>query len=136
MPRYLLDTNACIQILRGRSSVLKARVATQVLPDLAICASVWSELLVGAHLSTRGYATVRNEIQWFADLSMVPFGRLEAEQHAEIRAYLQRLGQLIGERDMQISACARAHDLIVITHNTREFARVPGLKVEDWETDP
>ncbi|MFM8331697.1 MAG: PIN domain-containing protein [Candidatus Methylumidiphilus sp.] len=133
MPRFLLDTNACIQIIKGRTPSLQARLANRQRSDIAICATVWSELLVGPHLSKRGYAVVRAEIDRFSYFTLIPFDRLEAEHHAEIRAYLQSRGQLIGERDMQIAACARAHGLIVVTHNTHEFSRVPGLNIEDWE---
>ena len=53
--------------------------------------------------------------------------------YADIRAHLQSAGQLIGERDLQIAAITRARNVMLITHNTREFARVPGLAFEDWE---
>jgi predicted nucleic acid-binding protein len=48
-------------------------------------------------------------------------------------APIQRQGQLIGGNDMQIAATALAHGLILVTHNTREFSRVPGLQLEDWQ---
>jgi tRNA(fMet)-specific endonuclease VapC len=51
----------------------------------------------------------------------------------EIRAYLARLGKPIGPYDMQIAAIALAHNVILVTHNTREFSRIPDLQIEDWE---
>ena len=51
----------------------------------------------------------------------------------QIRAQLQKLGTPIGSYDLQIAAIALAHNLILVTHNTREFERVEGLKLEDWQ---
>ncbi len=56
-----------------------------------------------------------------------------AERYGEIRAHLQRGGNLIGGNDLLIAATALAYDLTLITHNTTEFTRVPGLSVEDWQ---
>ena len=62
-----------------------------------------------------------------------PFDRASAERYAELRADLQRQGQIIGGNDMQIAAIALVHGLILVTHNTREFSRIPGLSLEDWQ---
>lgn len=133
MARYLLDTNACIEVIRGRREALAERIRTVGFSELSICSVVWAELLVGAHLSNRDFATVRASLEPFSALPQFPFDRVAAEHYAEIRAHLQPGGQLIGERDMQIAAIARAQGLIVVTHNVKEFSRVPGLQTEDWE---
>ena len=130
---FLLDTNACIQILRGRSEPLKTRLLQVASSDLAICSIVWAELLMGAHLSPRGYPAERAKLDGFLQLVQFPFDREAAEHYAEIRSHLQPIGQLIGERDLQIAAIARSRDLTVVTHNVREFNRVPKLIIEDWE---
>jgi tRNA(fMet)-specific endonuclease VapC len=51
----------------------------------------------------------------------------------QIRAQLQKLGTPIGSYDLQIAAIALANNLILVAHNTREFERVEGLKLEDWQ---
>jgi tRNA(fMet)-specific endonuclease VapC len=56
------------------------------------------------------------------------------EQYGRIRSDLERAGTPIGPYDLMIAATALAHDLILVTNNTREFARVAGLQIEDWQT--
>lgn len=63
----------------------------------------------------------------------LPFDDAAARIYAEIRAILAAAGTPIGPYDFQIAAIALAHDLILVTHNTKEFSRVPGLNLEDWE---
>ena len=97
--------------------------------------SLWAELELGAHLSPKGYARARAQIEVFSLLPQWPFDRASAERYAELRADLQRQGQLIGGHDMQIAAIALVHGLILVTHNTREFSRVSGLRLEDWQDE-
>lgn len=61
------------------------------------------------------------------------FDDLAVQEYRRIRAYLEKLGTPIGPVDMLIAAIALANDLVMVTHNTAEFSRVPGLKLEDWE---
>ena len=133
MARFLLDTNTCIEIVRGRREALVARIQQVGIGDLSICSIVWAELLVGAHLSSRGFEKARASIDPLLRLPQFPFDQSAAEHYAEIRAHLQPLRQLIGERDMQIAAITRARDLTLVTHNTQELRRVPSLRFEDWE---
>lgn len=133
MARFVLDTNVCIQIIRGRSTSLHSRLAEVSRDDLALSSIVWAELLVGARLSPRGYEQERTKLIPFLELVQLPFDQNAAEHYAEIRAYLQGKGQLIGERDLMIAAITRSHGLTMVTHNTREFGRVPELIFEDWE---
>ncbi len=65
----------------------------------------------------------------------LPFDDDAAEEYADIRAYLETRGKPIGTRDMLIAAIARANGLVVVTHNTKEFRRIPGLNIEDWEAE-
>lgn len=133
MARLLLDTNTCIEILRGRHESIAARIRQDGFGELSICSVVWAELLVGAHLSNRGFDRVRASLEPFLRLPLFPFDKSAAEHYAQIRAHLQPLGQLIGERDMQIAAIARARDLTLVTHNTNELGRVPNLWIQDWQ---
>lgn len=68
-----------------------------------------------------------------AQFTSLPFDDSAAEIYGRIRAELEAVGMLIGPYDMMIAAIALANDLTLVTHNTREFGRVAGLKVEDWE---
>ncbi|MRT32681.1 type II toxin-antitoxin system VapC family toxin, partial [Xylella fastidiosa subsp. multiplex] len=65
--------------------------------------------------------------------STMPFDEAAAEEYGRLRAHLSATGQLIGPNDMMIAAIALANRLILVTHNTAEFSRVPGLVLEDWQ---
>ncbi|MDF9392779.1 MULTISPECIES: type II toxin-antitoxin system VapC family toxin [Methylococcus] len=128
---YLLDTNVCIALERGRHAILRQRVAARPLGQMCICEVVWAELLLAAELSG-DYGRARSRIEEFRHLASYPFDRRAAECHAGIRALLQKEGRTIGANDLLIAAIVLANDLILVTHNTREFSRVPGLRLEDW----
>ncbi len=133
--RYLLDTNVCIEIVRGHHPGIQTRMTALSYGDVAICSIVWAELELGAHLSPKGYACARAQIEVFLLLPQWPFDRDSAERYAQLRVDLQRRGQLIGDHDMQIGAIALVQGLILVTHNTREFGRIPGLQLEDWQIE-
>jgi tRNA(fMet)-specific endonuclease VapC len=72
----------------------------------------------------------------FDELPDYPFESTAAEQYSLIRVHLQQQGRLIGVYDLLIAAIALAHNLTLVTHNTSEFSRVPGLRLEDWQESP
>lgn len=130
---YLLDTNVCIEILRGRNPVLKARLANQSLNDLVLCSIVWAELQCGARLAQNPARELDKLQDAFGHWPRLSFDDAAAEAYGEIRAHLQRAGRLIGGNDLLIAAIAHANSLTLITHNTDEFARVPNLPIDDWQ---
>jgi len=130
---FLPDTNACINLLRKRDSRLIARWQSVKATDIALCSVVVYELRYGAERSSepaRGHATLDLFLSPFTSL---PFDDQCALKCAEIRAELERTGRVIGPHDLQIAATALQHGLTLVTHNTREFGRISGLKLEDWE---
>ncbi len=130
---YLPDTNACIGHLTGRQPQISARLKREPAGNVALCSIVLSELFYGAFHSARvaqNLATLHDFAKSFVSL---PFDDQSAQIHGEIRALLSSKGTPIGPYDLQIAAIALANDLILVTHNTREFERVPNLKIEDWE---
>ncbi len=82
-PHYLLDTNVCIEIARGRHTGIQTRMAALFYGKVAICSIVWAELELGAHLSPKGYARARAQIEVFSLLPQWPFDRASAESYAE-----------------------------------------------------
>ena len=131
---YLLDTNVCIEILRGRNSALKTRLATKSLNELVLCSVVWAELQCGAHLAQNPPQELARLQDAFGHWPRLPFDDSAAEAYGEIRAHLQRAGRLIGGNGLLIAAIAQTNGLTLVTHNTGEFSRVPTLPVEDWQT--
>lgn len=131
--RYLLDTNVCIEILRGRHTALREQLARQRFEDLALCSIVWAELHCGARLAQDPAAEIARLNMALGGWARLPFDDLAAEDYGELRAQLQRAGNLIGANDLLIAAIARVNGLIVVTHNTKDFCRVPGLHIEDWQ---
>lgn len=131
--RYLLDTNVCIEILRGRDPALKERLATKSLNELVLCSIVWAELQCGARLAQNPPQELAKLQDAFGHWPRLPFDDSAAEGYGEIRAHLQRAGRLIGGNDLLIAAMAKTNGLTLVTHNTGEFTRVPNLPVEDWQ---
>lgn len=130
---YLLDTNVCIHLLNQRHTAIVQRLRQHNPADIALCSIVKAELLYGAQRSERREANLQTLRTFFAPLSSLPFDDKAAEHYGQIRADLLAQGQPIGPNDFLIAAIARAHDATLITHNTAEFSRVPGLRLEDWE---
>ena len=129
---FLPDTNALSRYLQGRDDALVARVAAEF-PNLRIAAIVVAELEYGAAKS--GIARHRQRLDsLLAVLAVESFSLADAQFYGGLRADLERRGQCIGPHDMLIAAQALRLGATVVTHNTREFSRVPGLKCEDWQS--
>lgn len=130
---YLLDTNACIRILNNSSVPLISRLRHQTPSQIRLCAITKGELFYGARRSARVTDNLQVLARFFAPFVCLPFDDLCAEHYGTIRADLANQIGMIGPNDLLIAATARAHDLTVVTHNSREFSRVVGLRLEDWE---
>ena len=132
--RYLLDTNTCIIYLKGRNLNLKQRLEAVPISEVAACSIVKAELCFGAMKSAnpeRNFALQQAFLKQFVSL---PFDDLAATTFGVMRSQLETKGTPIGAYDLQIAA-ALANNLTLVTHNTREFERVEGLQVEDWEVE-
>ena len=128
--RYLLDTNAVIALQNRRQSLVARRILHHKIDDIGVPVIVVHELYFGAFNSERREHNIRTteSLQY----QIVEFNRDDARQAAEIRSILASRGTPIGPYDLLIAGQARARGLILVTRNTREFARVPYLRVEDW----
>jgi tRNA(fMet)-specific endonuclease VapC len=132
MMRYLLDTNACIAWLKRRESVV-SQVEAAGSDNILLCPPVKLELWFGACKSERREENQKMLRDFFAALPEIGFSDEVMEHYGGIRVELERRGTPIGPMDLLISAFARANGLTVVTRNQREFSRVPGLSVENWE---
>lgn len=129
---YFLDTNVCVQLLRDESSTIATRLASHRPRNIKIPSMVRAELLLGAVKSSRPQTAGKAVARLLAPLELVAFGAEAADAYASVRAELEKQGQLIGPNDLIIAATVLAAGGTLVTHNVREFARVPGLRVEDW----
>lgn len=130
---YLLDTNACVRILNKSSASLVERLRQHEPQEIHLCSVVKAELFYGARRSARVAENFRVLEQFFSVFHSIPFDDPSAEHYGEIRHLLERAGTPIGPNDMMIAATARAHGLVLVTHNVGEFSRVSELALEDWE---
>src|SRR5713101_4626452 len=130
-----LDTNAVIAALNDRTSPVRARIRATIERGrtLAISPIVLFELRYGAAKSGQPERNVQRIADFLVGAIVVlPFEPGDAEEAGDIRAALERTGTPIGPYDVLIAAQARRRSAVLITANEREFARVPGLKTEDW----
>jgi tRNA(fMet)-specific endonuclease VapC len=131
--KYLLDTNAVIALLNDTSSRTARRARRKNPADVGISAIVAHELYYGAFKSQR---TARNVALVDAlQFEVMEFDQEDAKQAGEVRALLALRGAPIGPYDVLIAGQARARNLILVTRNSAEFARVPDLHIEDWESE-
>ena len=130
---YLLDSNTCIQFLNGRSADVERRLAGTTPSKVKICSVVKAELFYGAARSKNHTATRARLETFFAPYESIPFDDAAAVEYGRIRGHLAEAGTPIGPNDLLIAAIGLSRRLTLVTHNTREFSRVPGLVVEDWE---
>jgi tRNA(fMet)-specific endonuclease VapC len=130
-----LDTNAVIDVLNNASSLVRLRIHRTIGMDrhIAISSIVLFELRYGAMKSARPERNVRRNADFLVGpIAVLPFEPGDAEEAGDIRAAVERAGTSIGPYDLLIAAQARRRGALLVTANTREFARVPGLEIEDW----
>jgi tRNA(fMet)-specific endonuclease VapC len=130
---YLLDTNAGITYLRGQNAPLAQRIVAHPPTDIRLCSVVIAELYYGAYRSANPSAELRKVDRFIRQFRILALNRRAARHAGRIRADLAAKGTPIGLYDVLIAATALAHGATLVTHNTREFGRVLGLLLEDWE---
>lgn len=128
---WMLDTNTLSALIRGPSPALVQRLA--VAGGESVCTSIVVACEMRYGVQRKGSAALTARVEaLLAEVTVLPFDG-EADQHyADIRCALERAGTPVGSHDLLIAAHARSRGLVVVTHNVREFKRVPGLQVEDW----
>jgi len=129
--RYLLDTDTCIYALKQDAAVLR-RMLSESRVAVALSVITEAELRTGAAKSPSAARTSRLVENFLAPMAILEFTSADAVVYAELRAKLERAGTPIGPLDTLIAAQAVARKLSLVSNNEREFARVPGLKVENW----
>lgn len=131
--KYLLDTNVCIKYLNADSENIKLKLKSNSPQNIFLCSVVKTELLTGAYKSNISHKTLLKLESFFNKFDSLFFDDISADICAKIRSDLEKKGKIIGPYDLQIAATALANDLTLVTHNIKEFKRIKGLKIEDWE---
>ena len=129
--RYMLDTDICIYTINERSSAVLRAFRQFQSTGLGVSSVTAAELYFGVARtgSQRNLDALR---RFLATLEIAPFDALAAEVFGSMRAWLASRGTPIGPYDTMIAAHAQALGVTLVSNNTREFRRVPGLKVENW----
>ncbi len=131
----LLDTNICIHIINAKPPAVLARFSAYRLGDIGLSSVVAAELAFGVAKS--GSARNRQALEMFlAPLTLLPFDAPAVWAYGDLRADLERRGTPIGSLDTMIAAHALSQQAMLVTNNTREFAKVPGLQLDNWVTTP
>lgn len=129
-PAYLLDSSACIPILRNKAGLGKLPPPAKSGIPIIVAAELWT----GVKKNMTAHPQQAAKLQAFLDLFVIPEFDMDAALHyAEIRAGLEASGKTIGPLDLLIAAQARSLNATLVTGNVTEFKRVKGLKVMEWK---
>jgi tRNA(fMet)-specific endonuclease VapC len=129
---YLLDTNICIYIANRQPSAVVSRLEDLRPGDVGMSIVTYLELVNGAWKSRRKQDNLAKVQELSRLIPVQPLDTAVADHYGRIRSELERRGSPIGAYDLLIAAHALSLDLTLVTNNLREFARISGLRVENW----
>ena len=129
---HLLDTDTCSYLLRGKTPRVAKRLVELGPARVSVSVITAIELRTGADISSARAKYRRLTDAFLRELVVLPVLSTDVKEIGRVRAELRRAGTPIGPLDALIAGQACARDLIVVTHNVREFSRVAGLTIEDW----
>ena len=130
--KLLLDTNICIYLIKNRPPEVKKYFENLAVGEVGLSTISFAELQYGVAKSKAAEKNARALEAFILPLEILPFDSEAAAVYGRLGAALERQGRVIGSLDLLIAAQALAGDLTLITHNLKEFDRVPGLKCETW----
>ena len=129
---YMLDSNIMIYALRRPKDQIHQRILFHLNDDLCISSVTYEELVHGVYRSSDPVRNMSNLQKLLLGIDILPFDDKAAHAAGRIHAELERAGTSIGNYDILIAGHAKSLNCILVTNNTREFQRVPGLQIEDW----
>jgi tRNA(fMet)-specific endonuclease VapC len=132
MLRYMLDTDICSYVMKRSHDLVLKRLQKVPVSDVCVSVITKSELLYGVEVSPRQQQDEAALNAFLSYVEVLEFPDRASSHYAQIRAHLKASGTVIGGNDLFIAAHARSLGLTLVTHNTREFGRVPRLVIEDW----
>ena len=131
-----LDTDICVFAIRGKYPEIRERITASPPERIKIPSIVKAELLTGAsrsHQPTKAHSVVE---YFLSPFEIVPFDDASSVIYSQIRHDLEKKGHPIGPNDLLVAATTLAHRGTLVTHNTKEFSRIPDLKLLDWIHNP
>jgi len=131
MLKYMLDTNICIYVIKRRP-IEVLETFNKFAGTLCISAITYAELCHGVEKSALPEHNRRQVEDFVSRLEILPYGDKAAAHYSEIRADLERQSKPIDVNDLHIAAHARSEGMVIVSNNLREFARVAGLRLENW----
>jgi len=132
MPLYMIDTDISSYMMKRSNRFVLERLQTVAVSDLCMSAVTKSELMFGVEISPRQQKNQASLDELLQYVEVLDYPADAALDYAQIRAHLKMRGTMIGTNDLLIAAPARYLGLTLVTNNTREFERVPQLKIENW----
>jgi tRNA(fMet)-specific endonuclease VapC len=131
MFKYLLDTNIVIYVLKRRPKEV-LEIFNRNASRMAISSITISELIYGAEKSPNVDKNLEAIEEFVSHLDVLPYDAKASQHYGQIKAALEKRGEIIGENDIHIAAHAISQGLILVTNNLQEFKRVPNLARENW----
>ena len=132
--KYLFDTNVWAAIQRGDQGI-GDRWRKQDVGSVFLCARVLAELFHGAIKSARREENVKFVESILFQHDCLAFGVFEAKRYAELVNAVYANNQTGKVMDLEIAATASVHGLRIVTHDTEDFGKIPGIEIEDWQAD-
>lgn len=129
---YLLDTNICIYIINKKPAAVLKRVQAKQPGQVAISTITVAELEYGVARSRYPQRNRLALLEFLVPFAILDFDEQAAMEYGLIRSSLESKGRPVGPMDLLLAAQAKSHNLILVTNNEKEFARVDGLRIENW----
>ncbi len=133
--KWMLDTDTCIALINRKPPELIKRLQSKAVGDVGVSSITLAELRHGVAKSGRCDQNRAALDQFLLPLDIAPFDELAADSYGTVRADLEKRGTPIGPLDTLIAGHALSMNVVLVTHNTREFKRVKSLRVDDWLKD-
>lgn len=130
--KYMLDTNICIYIIKKQPESVIKKLSLQNSEDICISAITLSELMYGVEKSLYPAKNKQALLSFLSTIKVLDFDNKASFSYGKIRAELEKQGMPIGSSDYFIAAHALSEGMTLVTNNTKEFKRVPDLKLENW----
>ena len=132
MKRYMLDTDMCSYIIKEHPESVRQRLQKLAMEQLCVSVVTYAELIYGVERSSSKRVNRPIVEDFVRHLDVMDWDTDAADQYGVIRAELEAAGTPIGAMDMMIAAHAKSIKAVLVTNNQKHFARIKGLKIENW----